>query len=346
MKARRALLAACLWPCAAFAQQAVQFDTALERIEARAVRLLANVPMLLLAILIVWLAWRIGSWLSRRPFVAARFTQNPFMADLARQVVRLALTMAGVLVGLELLGAMALAGALLGSAGVMGIALGFAFRDLLENYIASVLLSLRQPFAPDDYVRIDVHEGTVVGMNSRATVLMTSDGNHLRLPNALVFKSVTTNFTRNAKRRFSFTLPLAPGSQAQEAMAAGLDAVRETPGVLDEPAPLVHLAEVTRDELRLQFFAWVDQTHDDFLDTRSEALRRARARLKTLGVDFGPPAMRLVTEAAPVQAPARESEHVATAPARDARDAVQAEVRRTRAEMGDSDLLKEHAVRE
>jgi len=296
----------------------------------------------------VWLAWRVGGWLSRRALMGRHFARNPFLAELVRQVVKFAAALVGLLLALEMLGAMAIAGALLGSAGVAGIALGFAFRDLLENYIASVLLSLRQPFAPDDAVKIDGWEGVVVGMNSRATVLMTWDGNHLRLPNAMVFKAVTTNYTRNGKRRFDFVLPLAPGSDAQDAMQAGLEAVRGTPGVMAEPAPFVQLKEVTRDELQIAFFAWVDQRGHDFGGTRSEALRRTRARLKTMGVDFGPPAMRLVTEATqPLPPPAREDEaRVAPQAPQSEQATVRAAVQQTRAEMGATDLLKESAPRE
>ncbi len=95
------------------------------------------------------------------------------------------------LVALEILDATAIVGALLGTAGVLGVALGFAFKDILENYLAGILMSLRQPFSPRDHVVIDGNEGLVIALNSRATILMTLDGNHLRLPNALVFRSVT-----------------------------------------------------------------------------------------------------------------------------------------------------------
>src|SRR5690606_6551142 len=95
-----------------------------------------------------------------------------------------------VVLALDLVGWTAAAGAVLGSAGVVGLVLGFAFKDIAENYIAGVLLSLRRPFAPGDHVRIDAHEGKIVALTSRATMMMTLDGNELRLPNALVFKAV------------------------------------------------------------------------------------------------------------------------------------------------------------
>ena len=88
----------------------------------------------------------------------------------------------GILIALDLLGASSLVGAVLGSAGVIGLVLGFAFKDIAENYIAGILLSLRRPFAPGDHVVVDrVHEGKVVALTSRATLLMTLDGNQVAL---------------------------------------------------------------------------------------------------------------------------------------------------------------------
>jgi small-conductance mechanosensitive channel len=74
----------------------------------------------------------------------------------------------------------------------------------VENYIASILLSLRQPFSPNDHVVIEGYEGLVLRLTSRATLLMSFDGNHIRIPNAMVYKSVIVNYTRNPRRRISF----------------------------------------------------------------------------------------------------------------------------------------------
>ncbi|MEZ5537828.1 MAG: mechanosensitive ion channel [Thiolinea sp.] len=72
----------------------------------------------------------------------------------------------------------------------------------MENYIASILLSLRNPFQVNDFVSIDGHDGNVLRLTSRATILISPDGNHIRIPNATVFKAVITNFTRHPERRF------------------------------------------------------------------------------------------------------------------------------------------------
>src|SRR3546814_11904518 len=84
------------------------------------------------------------------------------------------------------------------------ISIGFAIRDTVDNYVASLMLSLRQPFRANDHVVIEGHEGRVVRLTSRATILMTLEGNHLRIPNSTVFKAVILNYPRNPERRFDF----------------------------------------------------------------------------------------------------------------------------------------------
>ncbi|KAK0350059.1 ATPases associated with a variety of cellular activities, partial [Friedmanniomyces endolithicus] len=95
--------------------------------------------------------------------------------------------------------------------------------DTIDNYVSSLMLSIRQPFRANDHVKIDSWEGRVVRLTSRATVLMTLDGNHLRVPNSTVFKAVIVNFTTNPTRRFSFEVGIDPAADPATARAVALD---------------------------------------------------------------------------------------------------------------------------
>src|SRR3546814_14126541 len=127
-------------------------------------------------------------------------------------------------------------GAGLGSAGVSGLGLGFAFKDIAENYIAGVLLSGRKPFSPGELIAIEDYQGKVVALTSRTTILMTLDGNQLQLPNALVFKSVLLNYSQNHRRRFDFTVRIDPAHSIRQEQTLALEAYTPIDGVLEEPA--------------------------------------------------------------------------------------------------------------
>ena len=122
-------------------------DAVSQRLMEELYSLLAALPMLLLALLVIWVGWALGGWLSRRALLERVAQRNPFMRELTRTSVRWAVLLVAVLVALEIMNATALVGAVLGTAGVLGVALGFAFKDTLENYLAGLLMSLRQPFA-------------------------------------------------------------------------------------------------------------------------------------------------------------------------------------------------------
>ena len=274
-----------------------RFSSALEHVQTKLVALVAGAPLLLVALAIVLASVWLGGFLSRHLYVLTRVSErNPYIDGLLRGVVKGVVILAGALIALDLLGATPLISALLGSAGLVGLVIGFAFKDIAENYVAGVLLSLRKPFSPGDTVRIDTHEGKVVALTSRATILMTIDGNHLTLPNGLVFKSVLLNFSRNPKRRFEFVMVINTRASLHGAMDAGVAAIAELDAVIADPAPTALILEIPSTGARLQFMGWIDQTRNDLAKTRSEALRRVAKALHGVGMAAGEPIQRVQLE--------------------------------------------------
>ena len=262
-----------------------RFQAAFDQAQEKLLHLLASAPLLMLAILIVLASIWLGGVAARRMRVVRRISQsNPYMEGLVRSTVKILIGLAGVLVALDLLGAGSLLGGVLGSAGVVGLILGFAFKSIAENYFTGVLLSIRKPFSPGDSVRIDTYEGKVIALNSRATVLMTSDGSHLLLPNAFVFNSVLLNFSRNPLRRFEFEMTVGHAASLHTALDSGTVAINGIEGVLDDPAPDGIVFSLDNDGIRLRFNGWIDQTRNDLSRTRSEAMRRVRRTLRQAGI--------------------------------------------------------------
>jgi small conductance mechanosensitive channel len=275
-----------------------------ERIRDKTVEFLRFLPTLLLGLAIVAGGVLAAGWVGRREWLFAHMADNVFARNLVRQVVRAVVVVAALVLALDLMGITALVGAVLGAAGVAGIAVGFAFRDIVENYLAGVLLSLRQPFAPSDLVIMAGEEGQVIRLTGRETVLMTPDGNHVRIPNATVYKAVITNLTRNPRRRFHFLAGVAPGASLGRAAGVARDAVASVPGVLTDPAPAVEVLELLDASVRLRVSGWVSQESADFQRTRSRALRAVKEAFEAaeVAIPTGRHDVRIVTsepEAAP-----------------------------------------------
>lgn len=269
-------------------------NPALEQAQEKLLRLVSALPLLLVAVgIVVGFAW-IGRWLARRLYLLRLGSKNPYLDSLLRRGVHLLTLLAGMLIALDLLGATALVGAVLGSAGVVGIMLGLAFRDIAENHLAGVLLSLRRPFEPGDHIMLDGHEGKVISLNSRATILMTLDGNHLRLPNAMVFKGVLLNYTRNPMRQLQFTLGIGTGEDLNAVRRLGVETLRKIPAIATEPEPQAAIRSVGDSSVLIDFFAWLDQREVDFIKTRSEAIRQVRCAIDNEGMDMPEPVYRVI----------------------------------------------------
>jgi small-conductance mechanosensitive channel len=292
-----------------------RLDTALDQVKGKLIRIIAAAPLLLVAIVIVLLSAWLGRFIAHRPATWLRSrSHNPYMAGLIARIVQTVVLLLGVLLALNLLGATALVGAVLGSAGVVGLAFGFAFKDIAENYISGVLLSLRRPFAPGDHLLIDRYEGKVVALTSRATLLMTMDGNHLSLPNALVFKSVVLNYSVNPKRRFDFSLQIDAGQSVRAAQQLAMAEMARVDGVLSDPRPSWIADGFVGGGLSLKFYGWVDQRVSDINKVRSEALRVVRSAFAKACIESPRSVQYVITSTQPVQSPAIRTQEAAAEP--------------------------------
>ncbi|MGB3456315.1 MAG: mechanosensitive ion channel family protein [Litorimonas sp.] len=258
------------------------------------VRALPLIAAALFALVAIWL---LGRFLAGRTGLIRRMAGNPFLAELIATAIRVAFVLIGIVVALNILGATSLVGTVLGGAGIIGIALGFGVRDTVENYIASLLLSIRQPFRAEDHVVIDGQQGIVVRLNTRATILMTLDGNHLRIPNAKVFKADILNYSTNPERRFSFRVGVDSADDPVLAIATGIRAMTALPFVLEDPAPSGTIVEVGDSSILIDFFAWIDQRETGFGTARSQAIRDVKTVLEEDGFSLPEPLYRVRVDA-------------------------------------------------
>jgi len=250
-------------------------------------------PLALVALLLFCIVAYAGHLLSKWSGLWRKLAPNVFLADLAAQAVRLLALFLGLLLGLSVLGANTVTSAVLGGLGVLGLAVGLAVRETIENYVASILLSLRQPFRREDHVIIDDHEGLVVRLTTRATHLITLDGNHLRIPNSAVFKATILNYSTNPERRFGFVLGVDADDDPAAAMDAGLEALQTLEWVMIEPAPLAVIDTVGDSSILINYMGWIDQRDTNFGKARSLAIRAVKNALEQEGFTLPEPIYRL-----------------------------------------------------
>jgi small conductance mechanosensitive channel len=261
-----------------------RLDPAIERFINRMEQLVIQLPLAVMALTVFLIITWIGRFVSRLRNPWDRIAPNAFIADLFRTLVLIVFVIAAIVISLDIMNATALLSTILGAAGLIGLAIGFAVRDTVENFIASVMLSIRQPFRPNDVVEINGDEGKVIRLTSRATILLSFDGNHIRIPNSTVFKSRIINFSQNRERRFMFTLTIDSGADLGIARELAVTTVQNLPFVLNEPPANAWLGDMNNAGMEIVVVGWIDQTETLMTLARGEALRHVKRSIVASGV--------------------------------------------------------------
>jgi small-conductance mechanosensitive channel len=278
-----------------------------------AIRFTAQLPLIVLALGVLLLFSFLGRIISRIAPNYGWFGINPMIKSLISRLVTFIFVVAGIIIALDILDVTVLVGTLVGTAGIAGLAIGFAFKDIVENYLAGLLLSIRALFSINDHVLVAEHEGRVVRLTAREMVVMTLDGNHVLIPNSTVFKSVIVNFTRNQLRRTDFAVGIGTSEDLVSVRRIGVETLRALKGVLPDPGPFMRIEELGDFAVKVRFFAWIDQRSADFFKVRSEAIRLVKEAFDEAGIEmpFPTQVQYVFVRPEPHEEPIPESEAVA-----------------------------------
>ncbi len=261
-----------------------RLNPAFDRFRTRIDQVIVFLPLALIAALVFTLVVLVGFAIARLRQPWERLAPNAFVAEIYRQLLRITFVILGIVIALDILNATALLSTILGAAGIIGLALGFAVRDTVENFIASVMLSFRQPFRPNDTVEINGDTGKVIRLTSRATILLSFDGNHIRIPNATVFKSRIINYSQNAERRFMFSVMVERSADLQATRQLVENTVQKLPFILSEPAAQTWIETLHPAGIELVVTGWVDQNETSIVRAKGEALRQVKLSIQDAGV--------------------------------------------------------------
>lgn len=187
---------------------------------------------------------------------------------------------------LRIAGLTQLALTVVGGTGLIGLVLGIAFRDITENFLASLFLSFQQPFREGDLVEVANATGYVQRLTSRTTVLMTLDGNQLQIPNSTVFKSTIRNFTSNPNRRDDFIVGIGYEGSIPFAQEVALKVLAEHPAVLTEPEPLVLVENLGPSTVNLRVYFWLDGSRHSWLKVKSSVIRQVKRAFQESGISL------------------------------------------------------------
>lgn len=254
-----------------------------------------SLPFLLVGMSILALSAVAGVMASR---AAKAFMRQRIEARLLRAVVAGAVGALVFLIGtyivLRVSGLTQLALTVVGGTGLVGLAVGIAFRDITENFLASIFLSMQRPFETGDLVEIAGVTGYVQQLNVRTTIVMALDGNLVQIPNATVYKSTLRNFTTNANRREDFVVGIGYDDSITDAQEVARAVLAEHPAVLDDPEPSVLVDSLGSSTVNLRVYFWLNGCEHSWLKVRSSVIRLVKRAFQAHGISMPDEARELV----------------------------------------------------
>lgn len=192
----------------------------------------------------------------------------------------------GVYIILRVSGLTQLALTVVGGTGLIGLAVGIAFRDITENFLASIFLSMQRPFETGDLIEVTGVTGYVQQLNVRTTILMTLDGNVVQIPNASVYKNNLRNFTTNANRREDFVIGIGYDDSISAAQEIARKVLADHLAVLNDPEPSVLADSLGASTVNLRVYFWLDGREHSWLKVRSSVIRLVKLAFQQHGVSM------------------------------------------------------------
>lgn len=208
------------------------------------------------------------------------------LADLLGRLASFIITVLGLFVAAVVIFPAFKPGDLITGLGITSVAIGFAFKDVLQNFFAGILILWRKPFIVGDQIRAREYEGTVEEITVRSTRLRTYDGERAVLPNGDVYTHAVLVRTAYDKRRVKFTVGIGYPDSIEEARGTIKRVLNETEGVFRDPVPWVHVTELAPSSVNFTVYFWVQSDQAKVLDVSDRVATGIKLALDSAGIDM------------------------------------------------------------
>lgn len=264
----------------------------LESLGTAALRLLPSLAVGILVLLLFLFLARMTRRLVQR-INTGRFHEN--LVIVLGRMAQWAMILLGVLLAVTVAFPSFTPGNLISALGITGIAIGFAFKDIFENFLAGILILITEPFRIGDQIVFGAFEGTVEQIETRATKMRTYDGRLVIIPNAELYKGSFVVNTAYPSRRLQYDVVIGNGDDIGLAKRLMLEAICGLPDVEAEPAPDALLLDYADAGAKIRIRWWIKPPYRaDALSLQDQVLVKVKATLTAHGIDLPYPTQQIL----------------------------------------------------
>jgi len=247
------------------------------------VLLLPNLLIAVVVVVLTWLVARMVRTLATR--LLKRVSHSEQVTWLVAQAVYVGVFAAGTFIALGILGLDKTVASLLAGAGIIGLALGFAFQDIAANLLAGIYLSVRRPFRRGQLIKTQDYFGTVNQVNLRWTEVYTQQGQLVLVPNKQVFENPIMNYSSLGRRRIDLNVGVSFGDDLVKAREVAIRAVEGIPERIAERPIELYYEEIGESSINFVIRFWIPFSKQaDYLSARSEAIIRIKQAFDAEGI--------------------------------------------------------------
>src|SRR6056297_720145 len=262
-------------------------DSLVNAMNAELEHFLAFLPRLLIGLFVFLIIYLIGKLTAAATVQIIKRNNFPKTYHaFFRKMVKGVFILIGFVIFLNLIGYNALAASLVAGGGLTAVVLGFAFKDIGENFLAGFFLTFSRPFTTDDLIQTEGITGIVESIELRHTHIRTLDGCDVFVPSTQLFTKPLYNFTRDGLRRGSFTVGIDYADDSGKAAKLLLKTAHETPGVLTSPEPVVQIKSFEATFVEMQIFFWIEAKNQEKTLAMIKTLIMDRCRMSLLEHGF------------------------------------------------------------
>ncbi|MEO8853377.1 MAG: mechanosensitive ion channel domain-containing protein [Ginsengibacter sp.] len=234
-------------------------------------------PNIALAAIILTLGFFISKWIKKAAYkLLQKILNNPTLVTLFSSMIYVFLLAVTLFIALSAVNLSKVVTTALAGAGIIGLALAFAFQDIATNFMSGIFISIRKPINIDDIVKIKDYMGTITAINLRDTVIRTFQGQMVIIPNKDVMQNPIENYSLLGKRRMDLNVGVSFGDDLEKVKKVTLKAVEGIEGLTDDKTGMF-FQEFGDSSINFVIRLWVKTPNQvDYLQVKSEAVMRIK----------------------------------------------------------------------